>query len=163
MRQRASSHTEASPSVANNINHNILLEGGSPVSSNAAGLSDSFWVVCIHMQDWGPATGEILTCSNQQCCSYNLTSSKVAAKVLHDHMQDWAPATDGILACSTPALNIQFVFILLTSCSFLTGIYCIPNKTKVGKSNVKAAATKRQQQLLQHKGGIPFQLRMHSA
>lgn len=45
----------ASPAVANNVNHNILLVLCSPVSSNAAGSHHSFRIVCIDMQDGCPA------------------------------------------------------------------------------------------------------------
>ena len=45
----------ASPAVANNVNHNILLVLCSPVSSKAAGSHHSFRIVCIHMQDGRPA------------------------------------------------------------------------------------------------------------
>ena len=45
----------ASPPVAHNVNHDILLVLCSPVSSNAAGSHHSFRIVSIHVQDRRPA------------------------------------------------------------------------------------------------------------
>ena len=45
----------ASPAVANNVNHNVLLVLCSPVSRYAAGSHHSFGIVCIHVKDGRPA------------------------------------------------------------------------------------------------------------